>query len=106
MNRVVLFAQTVSQATRETHLYPIKYFGLQLMYFWYIKFVVQTLFFIIVISMGRYSLQYVVYLFFLFFSGLPHVLYCLFDRNKMFDPLHTFTTKITMLMEKFSMSNQ
>ena len=31
--------------------------------------------------------------------------YCLFDLNEMFDLLHTFTTKTTMLMENFSMSN-
>ena len=32
-------------------------------------------------------------------------IYCLFDLKEMFDLLHTFTTKITMLMEFFSMSN-
>ena len=31
--------------------------------------------------------------------------YCLFDLNEMFDLLHTFTTKIMMLMGNFSMSN-
>ena len=29
----------------------------------------------------------------------------IFDLNEMFDLLHTFTTKITMLMDIFSMSN-
>ena len=29
--------------------------------------------------------------------------YCLFDLNEMFDLLHTFTTKITMLMVQFCM---
>ena len=32
-------------------------------------------------------------------------MYCLFDLNEMFDLLHTFTTKFTMLMEFFIMSN-
>ena len=35
----------------------------------------------------------------------PSNAYCIFDLNEMFDLLHTFTTKITMLMEKISMSN-